>query len=181
MADTQPSSPSRPSCRSLEGRVSFSTIADGSRLDQISGVHAADLAVSDSIAMRNWHFEKSQIVFSRFDPHFDRPPEVLVFHWPLSQLAIAVRCYRRRGIGSSGCQQVACTAICFCMLLHTAVAIDPSLSIELKMWRYTAGVYNGLKYTLLPGRLLGGDWYNPFTNTTHIYSDLAPVAIARTA
>src|SRR6056297_1446703 len=137
MADTQPSSPSRPSCRSLEGRVSFSTIADGSRLDQISGVHAADLAVSDSIAMRNWHFEKSQIVFSRFDPHFDRPPEVLVFHWPLSQLAIAVRCYRRRGIGSSGCQQVACTAICFCMLLHTAVAIDPSLSIELKMWRET--------------------------------------------
>lgn len=48
-------------------------------------------------------------------------------------------------------------------------------------WRYTVGVYNGLKYTLLPGRLLGGDWYNPFTNTTHLYSDLAPVAIARTA
>lgn len=48
-------------------------------------------------------------------------------------------------------------------------------------WRYTVGVYNGIKYTLLPGRLLGGDWYNPFTNTAHIYSDLAPVAIARTA
>ncbi|WP_146519267.1 hypothetical protein [Stieleria varia] len=48
-------------------------------------------------------------------------------------------------------------------------------------WRYTFGVYNGLKYTLLPGRLLGGDWYNPFTDTTHIYSDLAPLAIARTA
>ncbi|WP_413431703.1 hypothetical protein [Crateriforma spongiae] len=48
-------------------------------------------------------------------------------------------------------------------------------------WRYTVGVYNGLKYTLLPGRILGGDWYNPFTDTTHIYSDLSPLAISRTA
>jgi len=48
-------------------------------------------------------------------------------------------------------------------------------------WRYTVGVYNGLKYTLLPGRVFGGDWYNPFTDTTHVYSDIAPLAISRTA
>ncbi|WP_144057557.1 hypothetical protein [Novipirellula maiorica] len=48
-------------------------------------------------------------------------------------------------------------------------------------WRYTAGVYNGLKYTLLPGRVFGGDWYNPFTDTTHVYSDIAPLAISRAA
>jgi len=48
-------------------------------------------------------------------------------------------------------------------------------------WKYTVGVYKGLRYTLLPGRILGGDWYNPFTDTTHIYSDIAPLAIARTA
>jgi hypothetical protein len=30
---------------------------------------------------------------------------------------------------------------------------------------------------LLPGRLLGGDHYNPYTDTVHLYSDLAPVAL----
>ncbi len=30
---------------------------------------------------------------------------------------------------------------------------------------------------LLPGRLLGGDHYNPYTNTVHIYSDLSSVAL----
>ena len=27
------------------------------------------------------------------------------------------------------------------------------------------------------GRLLGGDHYNPYTNTMHLYSDLPPVSI----
>src|SRR6056297_1834608 len=48
-------------------------------------------------------------------------------------------------------------------------------------WRYTVGIYNGLKYTLLPGRVLGGDWYNPFTDSVHIYSDIPPLAISRAA
>lgn len=30
---------------------------------------------------------------------------------------------------------------------------------------------------LLPGRLLGGDHYNPYTDTMHLYSDLAPVSV----
>ncbi len=30
---------------------------------------------------------------------------------------------------------------------------------------------------LLPGRLLGGDHYNPYTNTVHLYSDLPPIEI----
>ncbi len=30
---------------------------------------------------------------------------------------------------------------------------------------------------LLPGRLLGGDHYNPYTDTVHLYSDLAPVSV----
>jgi len=30
---------------------------------------------------------------------------------------------------------------------------------------------------LLPGRLLGGDHYNPYTNTVHLYSDLPAVSI----
>ena len=48
-------------------------------------------------------------------------------------------------------------------------------------WRYTVGTYNHLKYTLLPGRVFGGDWYNPFTDSTHVYSDIAPLAISRAA
>lgn len=38
-------------------------------------------------------------------------------------------------------------------------------------FRYTVGVLGWLRYTLLPGRLFGGDHYNPFTNTVNIYSD----------
>jgi hypothetical protein len=48
-------------------------------------------------------------------------------------------------------------------------------------WRYTGGMYNFLKYTLLPGRIFGGDWYNPFTDTTHVYSDITPLVISRAA
>ncbi|MCH9725412.1 MAG: hypothetical protein K0U86_11020 [Planctomycetes bacterium] len=44
-------------------------------------------------------------------------------------------------------------------------------------WRYTAGTLTALHYTLLPGRIMGGDNYNPFTNTINLYSDHAAVAL----
>lgn len=44
-------------------------------------------------------------------------------------------------------------------------------------WRYTIGTLTLLLYTLLPGRLFGGDNYNPYTNTVSIYSDLPSVAL----
>ncbi|QDT40092.1 hypothetical protein Pan241w_01450 [Gimesia alba] len=44
-------------------------------------------------------------------------------------------------------------------------------------WRYTAGTLTALHYTLLPGRIIGGDNYNPFTNTISLYSDLPAVAL----
>ncbi len=34
-----------------------------------------------------------------------------------------------------------------------------------------------MHYTLLPGRIIGGDNYNPFTNTINLYSDHAAVAL----
>lgn len=48
-------------------------------------------------------------------------------------------------------------------------------------WRYTVGTYNQVKYIFAPGRIFGGDWYNPYTDTTHVYSDIAPLAISRAA
>lgn len=44
-------------------------------------------------------------------------------------------------------------------------------------WRYTLGTLSMLFYTLLPGRLVGGDNYNPYTNTINIYSDHKAIAI----
>ena len=49
------------------------------------------------------------------------------------------------------------------------------------IWKSTFGTYNLLKYTLLPGRLLGGDWYNPYSNSLHVYSDVPTLAIGRAA
>ena len=49
------------------------------------------------------------------------------------------------------------------------------------IWKSTFGTYNLLKYTLLPGRLLGGDWYNPYSNSLHVYSDVPTLAISRAA
>ena len=49
------------------------------------------------------------------------------------------------------------------------------------IWKATFGNYNLLKYTLLPGRLTGGDWYNPYTDSLHVYSDAPVVAISRAA
>jgi len=44
-------------------------------------------------------------------------------------------------------------------------------------WRYTFGVLTCAEYTALPGRLFGGDCYNPYTNTVNIYSDHRAVAL----
>jgi hypothetical protein len=44
-------------------------------------------------------------------------------------------------------------------------------------WRYTFGTLSMLFYTLLPGRIFGGDNYNPYSNTINIYSDHKAVAI----
>ncbi len=38
-------------------------------------------------------------------------------------------------------------------------------------YRCTLGVISALFETLLPGRLFGGDHYNPWSNTVHVYSD----------
>ena len=46
-------------------------------------------------------------------------------------------------------------------------------------WKLTFGSYNLLKYTFLPGRLTGGDWYNPYTESLHIYSDSSILGIAK--
>jgi len=44
-------------------------------------------------------------------------------------------------------------------------------------WRYTIGLISTLFYTILPGRLFGGDNYNPYTNTINLYSDHPAVAV----
>ena len=44
-------------------------------------------------------------------------------------------------------------------------------------WRYTVGVLTVLLETIIPGRVFGGDHFNPYTNTIHLYSDLPVVAL----
>ncbi|MFM2095118.1 MAG: hypothetical protein RIS70_2242 [Planctomycetota bacterium] len=48
-------------------------------------------------------------------------------------------------------------------------------------WRYTAGTLSWLQDTILPGRLFGGDHFNPFTNTIYLYSDVPAVALHEAA
>ena len=47
--------------------------------------------------------------------------------------------------------------------------------------KYTLGVWSWLMYTIFPQRvfagLIGGDHYNPYTNTIHIFSDIPAVAL----
>ena len=45
------------------------------------------------------------------------------------------------------------------------------------LWRATFGAVSTLLYTLLPGRIFGGDNYNPYTNTISIYSDHPAIAL----
>ncbi len=44
-------------------------------------------------------------------------------------------------------------------------------------WRYTFGTFSWLGYTIFPGRVWGGDNYNPYTNTLSLYSDVPAVAL----
>ncbi len=48
-------------------------------------------------------------------------------------------------------------------------------------WRYTLGTLSLVHYTILPGRILGGDRYNPYTNSLYVYSDLPSLAIEKAA
>ena len=48
-------------------------------------------------------------------------------------------------------------------------------------WRATVGAAYTIGYTLIPGRLVGGDWYNPFTDTVHVYSDVPALAMEQAA
>jgi hypothetical protein len=44
-------------------------------------------------------------------------------------------------------------------------------------WRYTFGAVSWLGDAILPGRLFGGDHYNPYTNTVNIYSDVPAIGL----
>lgn len=44
-------------------------------------------------------------------------------------------------------------------------------------WRYTFGMVSWLLYTVLPGRIFGGDNYNPYTDTINLYSDVPAIAL----
>ncbi len=44
-------------------------------------------------------------------------------------------------------------------------------------YRYTIGVVTWIFTTILPGRLIGGDYYDPFTNTIHIFSNHPAVLV----
>ena len=44
-------------------------------------------------------------------------------------------------------------------------------------WRYTFGFLTNVFYTAFPQRVFGGDNYNPFTNTVHVYSDVGAIAL----
>ena len=48
-------------------------------------------------------------------------------------------------------------------------------------WKYTVGLLPLAGYTLVPGRIFGGDMYNPFTNSLSINSDIAAVALHEAA
>jgi hypothetical protein len=48
-------------------------------------------------------------------------------------------------------------------------------------WRYTLGTLSLVGYTLLPGRLFGGDHYNPYTNSVYIYSDVPALTLESAA
>lgn len=45
------------------------------------------------------------------------------------------------------------------------------------VWRYTFGVLSVTFYTIFPGRVFGGDHYNPYTNTISLYSDHPAIAL----
>lgn len=48
-------------------------------------------------------------------------------------------------------------------------------------WRYTFGLVSLAGETLLPGRVFGGDHFNPYTQTIHLYSDVPAIALHEAA
>lgn len=44
-------------------------------------------------------------------------------------------------------------------------------------WRYSLGIFAWLYQTILPGRIFGGDNYNPYTDTINLYSDISAVGL----
>ena len=48
-------------------------------------------------------------------------------------------------------------------------------------WRYSVGLVGLAGYTLFPGRVFGGDHYNPFTNSLHVNSDVPALLIVEAA
>lgn len=48
-------------------------------------------------------------------------------------------------------------------------------------WRYTVGAMSLVGYTLLPGRIIGVDNYNPYTNSVYVYSDVPALAMEAAA
>lgn len=48
-------------------------------------------------------------------------------------------------------------------------------------WRYSVGVLSLVGYTLLPGRIVGVDNYNPYTNSVYVYSDVPALAMEAAA
>jgi hypothetical protein len=48
-------------------------------------------------------------------------------------------------------------------------------------WRYSLGTLSMVGYTLLPGRVFGGDEYNPYTNSLSINSDVPAIALYEAA
>lgn len=48
-------------------------------------------------------------------------------------------------------------------------------------WRYTLGTLSLVRYTLLPGRVFGGDHYNPYTNSVYVYSDVPALTLEAAA
>lgn len=47
--------------------------------------------------------------------------------------------------------------------------------------KYTVGAARVARYCVMPGRLFGGDEYNPYTNTLSMYSDVPAIGIAESA
>ena len=48
-------------------------------------------------------------------------------------------------------------------------------------WRYSVGAAGLIAYSVLPGRVFGGDLYNPFTNSLYINSDVPAVVLMEAA
>lgn len=44
-------------------------------------------------------------------------------------------------------------------------------------WRYSLGTLSVAGETIFPGRIFGGDHFNPFTQTIHLYSDVPAIAL----